>query len=236
MTTMLLFAFPAAADAATVKVVDCVPSLDAAERSATFEARVRAARGSDRMQVRFTLQVREDALLGWRKVPATGFDSWLTSMAGVQRYSYTKTVTNLAAPASYRTIVRFRWLDEEGDVLRSARVTSASCRQPDLRPDLEPRRIDVLPGADANTRRYAVTLRNAGRTDALPFAATLTVGDAAPLPIAVLGLPAGIQQTVTFTAPRCRAESQLTVTLDSGEVVDERDEDDNVLVTSCPEP
>jgi CARDB len=236
MTTLLLLAFPAAADAASVKVVACVPSLDPAARSATFEARVRPARGSDRMQVRFTLQVREDALESWRKVAATGFDSWLTSAAGVRLYSYSKTVTNLAAPAAYRTVVRFRWLDEEGEVLRSARIRSASCRQPDLRPDLEPRGIELLPGGDADTRRYALTLRNAGRTDALPFAATLAVGDEPPAAISVLGLPAGIQRTATFTAPPCRAGSQLTVTLDPGETVDERDEDDNVLVTPCPEP
>jgi hypothetical protein len=236
MTTVLLLAFPAAADAAAVKVVDCVPSLDPAARSATFEARMRAARDSERMQVRFTLQVREDEPQGWRKVSAAGFDSWLTSMAGVRRYSYSKTVTNLAAPAAYRTIVRFRWLDEEGEALRSTRITSASCRQPDLRPDLEPRRIEVLPGADPDMRRYAVAVRNAGRTDALPFAATLAIGEDEPVPMAVLGLAAGIERTVTFTAPVCRAGSQLTVTLDPGEAVDERDEDDNVLATPCPAP
>jgi CARDB len=235
MTTLLLLAFPAAADAATVKVVDCVPALDPAARTATFEARVRAARGSERMQVRFTLQVREDVLSGWRKVAATGFDTWLTSMAGVRRYSYSKTVTNLAAPAAYRTVVRFRWLDEDGEAVKSARVISASCRQPDLRPDLEPRRVEVLPSADPDTRSYAVALRNAGRTDAAPFVATLAVGDDQPLPLAVLGLPAGVQRIVTFIAPPCTAGSQLTVTLDPGEAVDERDEDDNVLVTPCPD-
>jgi hypothetical protein len=235
MTTLLLLAFPAAADGATVKVVDCVPALDPAARSATFEARMRPARGSERMQVRFTLQVREDALSGWRKVAATGFDTWLTSMVGVRRYSYAKTVTNLAAPAAYRTIVRFRWLGEEGEVLKSARETSESCRQPDMRPDLEPRRVDVLPAADPDMRRYALALRNTGRSDALPFAATLAIGDDEPVPLAVLGLLAGTQRIMTVTAPPCTAGSQLTVTLDPGEAVDERDEDDNVLVTPCPE-
>jgi hypothetical protein len=234
MTTLLALAFPAAADAATVKVVDCVPALDPAARSATFEARVRTTRGSERMQVRFTLQVREDALLGWRRIAVPGFDTWLTSIAGVRRYSYAKTVTNLAAPAAYRTIVRFRWLDAEGEVVKSARVTSASCRQPDLRPDLAPRRVDVVPGDDPDMRRYAVTLRNDGRSDAPPFAATLAIGDEEPLPLAVFGVPAGGQRTVTFNAPACRAGSPLTVTLDPSETVDERDEDDNVLVTPCP--
>ena len=75
---------------------------------------MRAARGSERMQVRFTLQVREDALASWRRVAATGFDTWLTSLPEVRRYTYAKTVTNLSAPAAYRTVVRFRWLDEDG--------------------------------------------------------------------------------------------------------------------------
>ena len=51
-------------------------------------------------------------------------------------------------------------------MLRSTRATSAACRQPDMRPDLEPLRVEVLPGADADTRRYRVVVRNAGRTDA----------------------------------------------------------------------
>jgi hypothetical protein len=235
MTLLLVLAFPAAADAATVKVVDCVPALDPAARTVTFEARVRAARGSERMQVRFTLQEREDALGGWRRVAAPGFDTWLTSMAGVRRYSYSKTVTNLTAPAGYRTIVRFRWLDEDGEVLKSARVTSASCRQPDLRPNLAPRRVDVAPAAGPDRRRYVVQLGNDGRTDALPFTATLAIDGEQLEPLAVPGLPADTQRAVTFVGPACAAGSQLTVTLDPGEAVDERDEDDNVLVTPCPE-
>jgi CARDB len=234
MTIVLLLLFPAAADAATVKVVDCVPELDPIARSATFEARMRAARGSERMQVRFTLQVRDEGMLSWRRVAAPGFDVWLTSQPDVRRYTYAKTVTNLAAPAAYRTVVRFRWLDEDGAVVKGERVTSAGCRQPDLRPDLEPQRVDVFGGLDPDTRRYVVALRNDGRTDALPFAATLAVGDEQTDPFAVLGLAAGAQWLVTFTGPPCTAGSPLTVTLDPGEAVDERDEDDNVLVVPCP--
>jgi hypothetical protein len=236
MTTLLVLLFPAVADAATVKVVDCVPALDPTVRSATFEARMRAARGSERMQVRFTLQVRDDALGGgWRRVAATGFDTWLTSLPEVRRYTYAKTVTNLSAPAAYRTVVRFRWLDEDGAAVKSERVTSAGCRQPDLRPNLEPRGVDFLPGPEAGTRRYAVLLHNSGRTDAPAFAATLAVGDdAQPASLAVLGLAADTQRIVTFTGPPCKAGSQLTITLDPDEAVDERDEDDNVLVMPCP--
>ena len=217
-----------------MRVTDCVPALDPEARTVTFEARVRPVRDSERMQVRFTLQVREDALHAWRRVVAGGFDTWLTSLPHVRRYSYAKTVVNLSAPAAYRTVVRFRWLDADGEVVKSAREVSATCRQPDLRPDLAPRRVDVLPGPDADTRRYAVTVRNDGRTDADPFRATLRAGEDQPITLAVLGLATGAQRVVTFTAPPCTAGTPLTVTLDTDEAVDEGDEDDNVLVAACP--
>jgi hypothetical protein len=191
---------------------------------------MRAARGSDRMQVRFTLQVRDEGIATrWRKVVAPGFDQWLTSAPGVRKYSYTRTIQNLTAPASYRTIVRFRWLDEDGLVLRSARATSSACRQPDVRPDLEPLRVELAPGPDAGTLLYRVTVRNSGKTAADAF--DVTLGDAVQH---VADLAAGAQQVVTFTGPPCVAAAPPTVTVDPDDAVDERDEDDNVLVTSCP--
>ena len=227
LTLLLLPLFPAGADAATVKVVDCVPALDPVARSATFEARVKAARGSDRMQVRFTLQERDQRITArWRKVVAPGFDEWLTSASGVGRYSYSRTIQNLTAPASYRTVVRFRWLDADGEVLRSTRVTSASCRQPDLRPDLAPLRVEAAPAADAGSWRYRVVIRNTGRSDAGPF--DVTLGAAVET---VDGLAAGEQRAVTLTGPECAADTPVIV--DAGDLVDERDEDDNVLVPVC---
>jgi hypothetical protein len=233
MTILVVLAFPGAADAATVKVVDCVPALDPLERTATFEARMRAARGSERMQVRFSLQVREDALTGWVRVPAEGFDRWLTSLPDVRRYSYEKTLVNLTAPAAYRTTVRFRWLDADGEIVKSARVTSAACRQPDMRPDLVVRRIEVLPGPDAATRHYAVVVRNSGRSAADPFAVTLRVGDELGT-TAVLGLGAATSRVVSFVGPACAPGAPLLVTLDPEETVDERDESDNAFAAACP--
>lgn len=234
VTILLLLAFPGAADAATVKVVDCVPALDPLDRSATFVARMRVARGSERMQVRFSLQVREDGLTGWVRVPAEGFDTWLTSLPDVRRYSYEKTLVNLTAPAAYRTIVRFRWLDADGEILKTTRVTSAACRQPDMRPDLVVRRIEVLPGWDAATRRYAVVVRNAGRSAADPFTVTLRVGDGELGTTAVLGLGPATSRVVSFVGPACAPGAPLLVTLDTGETVDERDETDNAFAAACP--
>jgi hypothetical protein len=234
LTVLLVLALPGTASAASVKVAACVPAVEQGHRSATFEARMRAARGSERMQVRFTLQVREEGLSRWRRVVADGFDSWLTSLPRVRRYSYARTVTNLAAPAAYRVVVRFRWLGAGGEAVKTARVTSAACRQPDMRPDLAALRIDVLPGPDAATRRYAVTVRNQGRSDADPFVAALRVGGEELDPYPVVGLKAGSQRVVTLTGPACTSGAALTAALDPGEAVDERDEADNVFSALCP--
>jgi hypothetical protein len=235
LTLLCAAALPAAAEAraAGVRVADCVQALEGEDRRGTFEARARAARDSDRIEIRFTLQVNEPAARGWRRVMAPGLDEWLTSDPGVRRYTYAKTVQNLSAPASYRAVVRFRWLDGDGAAVKSARVTSATCRQPDLRPDLAPVAIDAAPGADAATRQYAVTVRNDGRTDAGAFAVGLRVGEEALDPLAVMALAPGEEQVLTFTGPACGAETPLTVTADPGDAVGERDEDDNVLVAGC---
>ena len=227
-------AAPARAASSGVKLVGCESSLDPAGRAATFEARMRAKKAARRMQVRFTLQTRTREEPRWRTLPAAGFGRWLTSDRGVGRYVYTKRVVSLVAPASYRTIVRFRWLDADGDVVKSARVTSAACRQPDMRPDLEVRRIEVLPGGDAATRDYAVVVRNAGRSDADPFAVALRVGDVELGVTAALGLASFTSRVMTFTGPACAAGEPLLVTLDAGEVVDERDESDNAFAATCP--
>ena len=229
IATLSLLAFPAAANAASVKLVECVPALEPGERSATFEARMHPARGSERMQVRFTLQERrQGALPGWRRVAASGLDEWLTSYPDVRRFSYSKTVRNLSAPASYRMVVRFRWLGDDGELLRRKRARSRSCRQPDLRPDLVATDIAAVDGG------YEVALRNRGRTAAGPFAVAFAVGDLVLEPLALEGLAAGERRVVSFSGPPCRPGEQLTATVDAGAAVDERDEDGNVAVAPCP--
>ncbi len=230
---LILLGSPAAASAASARLVACVPALAAQDRTATFEARVRPVPATDRMQVRFTLQVREGALPAWRRVVAAGLDEWLTSAPGVSRYSYAKTVRNLSAPAAYRAVVRFRWLDAGGAVLARSRAISRTCRQPDLRPDLVATLIEVVPGLDGGPSRYAVTLENRGRTEAGPFSVALRAGAEQLEPPALPGLAADEQRVLTFTGPPCVPGEPLTATVDVGDAVDERDEDDNVLVASC---
>src|SRR4051812_43338898 len=227
----------AGAAPASVKLADCVQALTPGGRSATFEARARAVAGSDRMQVRFTLQLRAEAEGGgWRRVAAPGLEEWVGSAPGVRRYSFARTVRNLSPPAVYRTPVRFRWLDPGGDVLKSARALSPACRQADLRPDLAATRLDVQRGTDAATRRYAVTVRNGGRSAAGPFSIGLRSGDRDLDPLEVPGLAAGETRTVGITGPACAEGDPIVVTVDAGDEVEERGEGDNVLTAVCPPP
>ena len=222
-----------AASAVSVRVTDCTSALEPQARSATFEARIKAIAGSDRLAVRFTLQTHGRDELGWRRVAAPGLDVWQTSDPDVARYGYAKTVQNLAAPASYRVVVRFRWIGVDGAVVRTARVTSPACRQLDLRPDLVAERVDVLPARDATDRIFVVALRNAGRTLAPATAVGLRIGDRVLAPAAAPMLLPGAARSVGFTAPACAPGEPLEVTADAGGEVDEADEA-NVLVVPCP--
>ena len=235
-------AAPAAASAAataglaSVRVAECTPALEPEARTATFEARVRAVPGTDRLAVRFTLQTRGKGELDWRKVAAPGLDTWLTSDHGVGRYGYLKSVRNLSAPASYRTVVRFRWLDAGGEVIRTAKRRSATCRQTDLRPDLRPRGVEQHPSANPGDRRYVVLVKNTGRTLAPPASVTLRAGDHLLPPGTMSFVLPGATRHIAFTAPACAAGEDLVVTADATGLVDEADEEDNELVVPCPPP
>ena len=75
-----------AAPPGSVRLLECTPALDPAERSVTYEGRMRPLAGTVTMAMRFTLQARTDGLR-WRRVAAEGFDTWLESQPGVRRYT-----------------------------------------------------------------------------------------------------------------------------------------------------
>ena len=227
---------PAHASAASsgVRLLGCESALDAAGRVATFEGRMRVRRGAKRMQMRFTLQTRSRESPSWRALPAAGFGRWLTSNSGVGRYVYTKRVVSLLAPASYRTIVRFRWLDADGDRLASSRSISAVCRQPDLRPNLRPLGVQARAGADPEHARYVVPVVNRGPTLAGPFDVVVSVDGTTLTPAQAPELAPGERALVEVQGPPCLPGQMLTVDVDPTGAVDERAEDDNQLSVPCP--
>jgi hypothetical protein len=212
---------------ASVTLTDCETSVSQTERAAGFEGRMKAGRVGQRLQMRFSLQ-RQDASTGrWTRVEVPGWAQWLTADPDTTHYAYEKRVESLEAPAAYRAVVRFRWTSALGRVVRTARVSSAVCRQPDLRPNLTPLTIHLRNG------RYVVPVRNAGRSAAGPFAVVLTVnGEPQPAEL-VEGLGPSERTEVVLSGPRCERGTEITVSVDPDERVDERDELDNLASVPC---
>jgi CARDB len=216
----------AAAPPANAVLVSC----DRAARVATFEGRADAVAGSERIGLRFVLQVRSPGAR-WKRVRVPGFSAWHTSDPGRARYVYTKRVAGLVGPRAYRVRVAFRWLDAEGDVLRRAEDVSPACREPDPRPDLRVAALSVR----GDRGHFALTVRNTGRTEADASRVELDLGDGGPPLTGSVGpLAPGGQQIVVLAGRACAGGAALTATADAADAVDERDEDDDVLVGSCP--
>lgn len=232
-------ALPSAATArpaARALLADCVRSAEESRRAGAFVGEMRTVARADRMQMRFKLQARTPERSRWSAVSAPGFGTWLTSVPGTARYVYTKRVESLLAPASYRVQVRFRWLDPAGRIVRTARDYSPVCRQPDPRPDLVVRSIRVERSSPPYPRRYVVTVRNTGRSDAGESTLTLSV-DGIPLePARVPALDPREEALVALGGPACWPGSLLIAAVDADEAVDERDEDDNAFSRLCPSP
>jgi CARDB len=226
-------AAPATATGAA-RLVSCDSALAPADRLATFEGRMRTVRGTARMQMRFTLQTRAKDQVNWHALAAPGFGRWLSADPGVGRYVYTKRVVSLFAPASYRTVVRFRWLGRGGHRIASDRSTSPVCRQLDLRPNLRPLGIQERPGADARHARYVVPVVNRGKSAAGPFDVVVTVEGATLAPARTPDLAPGERALVEVVGPPCTPGSLLGVDVDPTGAVDERVEADNRLSVACP--
>jgi hypothetical protein len=216
---------------ARVALVSCDTGLSAGERRVVYEGRMRRIAGTRRMQMRFALQWRQPGSRRWSGIQGPGLGTWVSSDRGVSRYSFTKRIENLAAPATYRVVVRFRWLDARGHTIDSDLVTSRSCRQPDLRPNLVPQRAYSERIGDPERRRYVVVVRNEGATAAGAFEVGLGARFA---PSNVVYLGAGASTLVPFEGPRCDAPATLTAVVDPWALVDEADEDDNALNVPCP--
>ena len=108
----------------------CVTAVLEAERSATFSGEMTAIPGTVRMAMRIDVQERMPAEAAFHTITAPGLGVWRVSDQKVRVYRYLKRVTNLHSPASYRALVRFRWLTARGRVLRHAERLTPRCLQP----------------------------------------------------------------------------------------------------------
>jgi hypothetical protein len=116
----------------SVTLEQCATSTVQAERSATFTAQMTATGATQRMAMHIELEQRTQGETTYHTIIAPGLGVWQRSEPGVQIYKYVKQVTNLAAPAAYRAVVRFRWLGDKGRVLKRAETRTQHCLQPAL--------------------------------------------------------------------------------------------------------
>jgi hypothetical protein len=121
---------PTAPGAVTATLEQCVASTVQAERSATFTGEMTAVAGAARMAMRVDLEERAPSELEFHPVTAPGLGVWRAADPKVKVYKYLKQVTNLAAPASYRGVVHFRWVNAKGHVIKRAERTTGRCLQP----------------------------------------------------------------------------------------------------------
>jgi hypothetical protein len=212
----------------------CHRDTEQGDRFMTVVATMRTQPGAERLGIRFDLlqKLPSDR---YRHLKAPGLGVWNLSDAGRPAYRYVKRIENLAAPASYRAVVRFRWYDDRGRTLRQVRRVTHSCRQPDYRPDLRLRapQIDAPQG---DTQRYEVGVVNTGRTVATNFDVLLAVSGLLQPVQAVQQLEPGERRRLRFVGPRCRLGSLVSFTVDPDNRVDEHAEDNDSVSVTCPSP
>jgi hypothetical protein len=203
-------------------------------RYAVFTGSMPALANTARMAMRFDLLQRRAPSSAFTSVVVPKWGGWETSRPGRSSFTFSRRVNGLAPGADYSAVVRFRWYDADGVLQRSARRVSATCRQPDTRPDLRAAPLTADRGQQPGTATYTYVVRNAGKGPAGPFGLVLTVaGTPQPAP-RLGGLDAGEEQVVTLAGPPCQAGSTVRLQVDASAEVDERDESDDVVETACP--
>lgn len=121
---------PASSGGVAATLEQCVTSAVQAERSATFTGEMTAVPGAARMAMRIDVEERAPGETEFRPVSPSGVGGWRWADPKVKVYKYLKQVTNLSVPASYRGLVRFRWVNARGHVIKRAERLTTRCLQP----------------------------------------------------------------------------------------------------------
>jgi hypothetical protein len=216
-------------------VTACATGAVDADRSATFSAVINAVPHTSTMSVSFDLYEKTSATSGFVSVTAPGFGVWQTSTRGIASFTANDNVVDLPAPASFRALVHYRWLNRRGHVIRrDARVTPA-CVQTAPEPNLFVVRISHAAGTPAKTNElYGVVVRNSGLGDAGAFEVALTVNGAPLADQQVTGLVSLTTSTVQFSGPRCTAGSTITAQVDPAGAIIEPANADRTFSMACP--
>jgi hypothetical protein len=139
LSTVVLMALPSTgttspAPALSATVEQCVTATAQADRSVTFTGQMETIPGAHRMAMQIVVQEHLPGEAGFHTLAAAGSGTWQRSEVGLKIYKYVRQVTDLPAPAGYRAVVLYRWLNERGRTIRREERHTSVCRQPAERP------------------------------------------------------------------------------------------------------
>ncbi len=117
------------APALSAGVEQCVTAPTQAGRSVTFTGQMETVTGAHKMAIEIEVQEHTAEEEGFHTLTTAGLGSWQRSEAGVKIYKVRQAVTDLPAPAVFRAIVRYRWLNEKGQVIRRDERRTPICKQ-----------------------------------------------------------------------------------------------------------
>lgn len=223
----------------------CHRAIDPASRSVSVTAVMRPLVGTRHMAVRFDLLMSTGTGSPQKVVRAGDLGVWVTpknptlgQLPG-DVWNLQKSVVALAAPATYRFRVLYRWTGNGGQVLSTTARYSHACRQRELRPDLAVTSIDV--SRDPNNPSqdlYSAVIANLGNSAAGPFEVMFATLDGSTPPISnmVPRLKAHASITDNFIGPVCTAANDPTITADSTDEVNDLNRANNSMLAVCPAP
>jgi hypothetical protein len=223
----------------------CQRALDPPNRSISVRAVMRPLTGTRSLLLKFELLQKVRGMAAAKSVTGAGdLGIWLSPKDPTlgrrvgDVWELNKAVYNLAAPATYRFRVTFRWIGAHDKVLGTAVKLSASCFQRELRPDLLVRSVTVSAIAHRPHKElYTAVIANRGATGAGQFQVLFTPGDGStPQTHTISHLGAHSSRLESFVGPLCDAASPPTVVADSTSEVDDYNRDNNAMTVTCPAP
>ncbi len=219
----------------------CQRALEPASRALSVIAEMRPLPDTIGMELRFDLLRRGNGASSFSLVHSGDLGVWksppdptLGRRPG-DVWILNKQVVDLAAPAAYRLRVEYRWIGPHHRVIGTALRRTPICPEPELRPDLVLRKVEVLTTKTATVDAYVATIANAGETAAGPFRVLFSPGGSAPgVYKSVSRLGAHAVTGVRFLGPVCTSTSPPTITVDPDRQVEDYNLSNNSETVSCP--
>jgi hypothetical protein len=242
--TALATAVGSAPPRAALRDFVCQRAREPAQRELSIQSVMRPVPGTEQMAIRVELLSRARPSGPFHVLSGRYLGQWLTPANPTlgQRpgdaWIVNHPVLDLAAPASYKFRITFRWTGAGGGPLDTTTLTSQRCFQPELRPDLIVRSFTASPiVGQPNADLYIAQIANAGRSDAGPFEVEFTPSGAGAVQIVQLSLlPARTSITEQFVGPSCIPATAPTVTVDPAhQVTDNLNPANNSLIATCPQ-